>query len=638
MFRPILFCLVLFLAVLPSTSGASDPVSVKISNFGLEGTYNGNSGPTWVQVALRNTSGQPLSFKLRVAERNLLADASPMSETCILFLRLAVGEERLVSVPLSIPSTSNEQSAVVYVEALDARGFPIGRTARRMERKTEGQLIALLCATPELCNAIRRSVLLAGTPEEQSRKSQNLRLIQVSEPPPVGWAYAGADTVVVAISGARLASEQRDALELYMLRGGNLLVVEDQLADAAGSPRFLETYRSRVPEGKVFPAGAGKFLRVPSVSSKDFSDYFRPLGFSGSTSNDALALLARFRRDESRGGFAGDLHWLMKRMGTSFRFPSFLRLLLWMLGYLVLVGIVNFVVLRRIGRPEWGWITIPTISVLFSVVLYVVSVRTHPSNFGLDEMDVYQMDDFSSLATSAAYVRVSAPVRSSVRLVLPGDVTHARNQGTLALEGQGVNFQLSTESVNEFQLGETWETQMSLRRWSFRDLEFESLHRFPGTVYRDSAGRLHNETGVSYRQAILVDRLNVFVLDKLPAGAVVDLAHVPRSPYESETGRARARGPGYPNPPFPYRALPEWQPFGPSQQHFDQEFEALANQPFSLIELIRGWPPNGDKVFTQTRAIFFGLSNEPMLGASLRDRSPDRRGACLTIVTFGEWP
>jgi hypothetical protein len=61
-------------------------------------------------------------------------------------------------------------------------------------------------------------------------------------------------------------------------------------------------------------------------------------------------------------------------------------------------------------------------------------------------------------------------------------------------------------------------------------------------------------------------------------------------------------------------------------------------QPFSLIELLRGWSNNGDDVFAETKAVFFGLSDQATLDPSLRGKSPDRKSASLTVVTFGTWP
>src|SRR5260370_21120194 len=104
----------------------------------------------------------------------------------------------------------------------------------------------------------------------------------------------------------------------------------------------------------------------------------------------------------------------MNSHGTSFRFPSFLEILLWMIGYLLVVGIVNFVFLRRFDRPEWGWLTIPAIAIFASVLLYGTSARHRPRNFNLYDMVVYRMDNLSSLAPHETKLRFSFPQRSTV--------------------------------------------------------------------------------------------------------------------------------------------------------------------------------------------------------------------------------
>ena len=70
----------------------------------------------------------------------------------------------------------------------------------------------------------------------------------------------------------------------------------------------------------------------------------------------------------------------------------------------------------------------------------------------------------------------------------------------------------------------------------------------------------------------------------------------------------------------------------------EEEWDKLAANPFSLIELLRGWSPNGDDLFAETRAVFLGLSDQATLGSSLRDESPDRKSASLMVVPFGTWP
>jgi len=632
--------LLLLLVGFAHVCAAADPVTLKISHVGLEGIYAPPAEPTWIEITARNNSPQSISFRITAAELNLSNDALPLSEVISVPIQLAPSETRAVNVPLHV---SAEVYGVFYVQALGGNGATLGRTAIRVGSKPEGEFIGLLCSNADLCRAIGQSILLSGSAEEQTHKSSSLRLVQLSEAPPAGWAYSPADVIILTAPVTQLSNAQRDALETYMHRGGKLVLVDDQLGDGAvtsGQPRFLEAYRARAAEGKDLHVGEGLFAHLKSVSSKEFSNYFRPLGFTPNTPQEIREQLQGTTNGNANGDPSQLNSWMIRRLGTTFRFPSFFELLSWIVGYLVLVGVVNFVVLRRMGKPDWAWVTIPALAVLFSLLLYAVGARNHPSNFGIDEMTVYRLDSLSPLALSTSHVRVSAPVRSEVHPVLPGDLVQGGGQrprfpyaGSRSY-GNGANF------LDDIQVGTNWESSFPLRRWSFRDLEFEGQRRFPGTVTRDKQGRVHNETGVNFRQALIADERDVFFLGEFPAGAIVDLAHVPHRPYEEESGRRTSNNfENFPSPPFAFR--PPEGPENPSEEWMkrsDKEFKDLSGQPFALSELIRGWSKHGENVFAETKAVFFGLSSEATLGATLRDRSAVRKAASLTVVTYGEWP
>ena len=621
---------------------AGDTVTLKISHFGLEGNYASPAEPTWVEVTARNNTNRAVSFLLTVAELNLENDALPVTEVVRLPAEIAASETRAFDVPVY---TVAQDRAVLFVQALGKDGIPLGRTGIPIGRQTEGEIIAMLCATADVCKAIRQSILLSGSAAEQTRKSSALRLIQLSKAAPTGWAYSPADTVIVATPVAQLSASQRDALEIYLYRGGKLVLVDDQLGDSStggSQSRFLDAYRVHFAEGKAGHVGDGQFVHLKSVSSREFPDYFGPRGISFNRPEEARGAVLQLREGVNAAGQPDQLNaWLIRRLGTTFHFPTFLELLSWIIGYLILAGIVNFLVLRRIGHAEWAWITIPTLAVLFSVLLYVVGTRNHPSNFGVDEMTVYRMDSLSPLAVTTSRVRISAPIRSVVCPVLPGDmVVGTGRRSSFPFGAPQFSFGGQSQSFREVWIGATWESSFPLRRWSFSDLEFEGQKRFAGRIFRDSVGRIHNESGLNYRQAIVADPRDVFFLGEFPASATVDLGHVPRRPYEEEAGRRTFNNVlNFPGVPFQHKPLQKEENLSEEWiKRADEELKSLPGQPFTLSELIRGWPKDGDAVFSDTKAVFFGLSDEATLGATLRDRSPHRKAATLTMVTFGEWP
>jgi hypothetical protein len=659
--RALLLSLLLF-GFAPASRSA-DAVSIKIRQVGLENVYALGNSPTLISFDVRNTTMQSIPISLLVDEVSLANDARSVTTSVDLPLLLSPGEERTLRVPLHLVPENNSR-LVIYLEARDAQNLIVGRTARLVGPKTDGQIFGLICATPDLCRNIQQSILLSGSPEEQTHKSQILRMVQLSEPPSEGWAYAVAHTVILAAPIARLSEAQRQALELFLRNGGTLVLIEDQLADPVSSNPgtnpasgrlsrsdfnllnrnlyFLELYRTRLPIGKSLSVGSGHLIRLPSVAGKEFSYYFRPIGFSASTPEEIRRQFPRNTR-ELQSADEGQSTWLMKRLGTSFQFPSFLEILLWMIGYLLVVGVVNFVVLRRFDRPEWGWLTIPAIAIFASVLLYGTSARHRPRNYNLDDMVVYRMDNLSSLATAEAKVRVSSPRRSTVEPVVPADWVYSPSRRGYSgmFAGSGNPGSANAANVSEYVLDRSWQTNLSLRKWSFTELNFSGSHRFAGTISRDATGRLHNDTGISFRQSIVVDGKDIFILDSFPAGAAADLAQVPHRSFSKESGRSVNRLPEYPGPPFAFHKPQDERLRNLSEaetKQMEEEWDSLAAQPFSLLELLRGWSRNGDDVFSETKAVFFGLSDEATLGPSLRGKSPDRKSASLTVVTFGTWP
>lgn len=648
--RRIALFLLLFFGI-ASACRAADSVLVKIKQFGLEGAFVANGGIVFVQVELRNTSTNAIPLRLSVSELNLEADATPESETFKIALTLGPGETRTANVPLHIFQNG---VPIIYAEASDAQGRPLGRAGHRVGGQTNGMLIAMTCANSDVCRALRQSILLNGSDEEQTRKSQNLRIVQLTDPPAESWAYPRGTRIIVASPLSGLSAQQRLALELFLQSGGSVALAEDQLADGPillpgprpptlerakdlAGPRFLGVYRALAVEGKPLSIGEGNFVHFRSVSSPAFAEYFRPLGFSEATP-EAVRLRANTSGNVALTPSPGDEEsWLMKRLGTTFRFPTFLELVLWIAAYLILVGVVNFLVLRRLGRPEWGWITIPALSILFSVLLYAISVRNHPCNFGLDEIVIYRMDPRSPLASMQTQVRISAPSRSTVHPILPAGVVLENGQRVFTV-GDVVIPSPPGELVDQISLGDTWETQFPLRRWSFRDLNFGGHRLFAGAIYRDSAGRFHNDSGIHFQQAIVVDHEDIFQLADFQPGSAVDLGHVQRLPYAQETGRIIRSGRGYPGPPFAFKPTSVWPASEEQIRAFEKEREALPQKAFSVLELIRGWSPVGDDVFYDTKAVFLGFGIEGTLDAKLRGRSPNHKAYSLIIVTYKDWP
>jgi hypothetical protein len=112
------------------------------------------------------------------------------------------------------------------------------------------------------------------------------------------------------------------------------------------------------------------------------------------------------------------------------------------------------------------------------------------------------------------------------------------------------------------------------------------------------------------------------------------------------TGRAFPRHPpfshsspslGYPNPPFPFHDVHQDLALAKGDgKRFELEYDGLSGQPFSLVELIRGWPKDGAATFDKTKAVFFGSSSELPLrrcrgSFCISSRSAGLEGPCYPL-------
>src|SRR5207249_681128 len=113
--------------------------------------------------------------------------------------------------------------------------------------------------------------------------------------------------------------------------------------------------------------------------------------------------------------------WVGRRLARAPVFPSLATVGLALVAYVVVVGVVNFGVLRRRGRPEWAWLTVPALAILFAAAFYAGAARHRPRAFHLDEIALRWMDDRSDVAAIQETLRLSSAGRAAVRLGVPGE-------------------------------------------------------------------------------------------------------------------------------------------------------------------------------------------------------------------------
>jgi len=106
---------------------------------------------------------------------------------------------------------------------------------------------------------------------------------------------------------------------------------------------------------------------------------------------------------------------------SSLRLPSIGLLLLLMVGYILLVGPLNFLVLRRLRRLELAWITTPLLVLVALAATYGTSLVLRGTQPQLIQLTIVQGSEGRDQAQATAFVGLFSPQRQSYQLDLAAE-------------------------------------------------------------------------------------------------------------------------------------------------------------------------------------------------------------------------
>lgn len=105
----------------------------------------------------------------------------------------------------------------------------------------------------------------------------------------------------------------------------------------------------------------------------------------------------------------------------SLALPPIGWLLVLLAGYVILVGPVNYLVLRRFDRREWAWITVPALVLGFTVGAYAIGAALRGSDVIVHQVAIVRGAADSGRGLGIAYAGVFSPTRGTYQVTVPGD-------------------------------------------------------------------------------------------------------------------------------------------------------------------------------------------------------------------------
>jgi len=530
--RPILCTLLAFVAPLYSAVP-----SVHIAEIGLHG-YFSTSEPTDIKLRIDpgEAAGRALKVRIEVGQRKKYPTRIDVFTTEL----DAKGSQDLdlplfvytVNQPVAYTLETNAgerrtlragpEGSYIRADLVDETGKTIASDTADPVMNGAEQLFVILCNEKAVCNTVQSQVLFSGSEEERDKKNRSFRFAVVSgaEAPSSWWSYLRASQVVLAAPVAPFTEQQRRALEQYVRQGGTLVMLERE----TGAADFLPAYRKAAITETAVPVGRGDLVRVEGLESKKLQELFSGKNLTKGGGDEVYWQVPRAAKDfasgvRSRSSFLFNTHFI---------FPRLLWIVIWLLSYIIIVGFVNFTVLRAMRHREWAWFTTPALALVYALVIYMVGNFHRPSNFAVDQVTLESLDERNPTAAVATELRVSSPRVQDTTLLTPTEAILMPPSGSQRPQAMiNIEDHEDWEPGWEISYGKQRAVALPLLRWDFRDFEFRDFVQLPGTLHWNAAKRLRNDTGRSFEDALYIDhKSTVFLLGAVPAGAEIDLASV----------------------------------------------------------------------------------------------------------------
>lgn len=397
-------------------AGAWFPVTVTLSN----------SGPD-----LRGT----LELRFRGAQSSTFSQTVELPHNARKQLVLPVASQDMQTGQLSADLTLRSDGAVVRRERINLNGFDSFVKVVGVISDHSGALPELAnMSTPEMGNGALVRFTSAGLPE----RAELLQTFSVL------FVHA-ADTSV-------WSAGQRAALQSWIISGGQLVVGGDPQVARGLSDLLPATFEEAGDQSSLGGLGDASGWRVradaPTVSVlrltpapgaqvvlRDDNDLplvvrrWSGLGLTVMTSfgletvreaGDAAAFwpnVLRLNIGQNWGAVAlrssgrQVLEAALQLPGL--QLPSPLALLGFLLLYILIVGPLNYLLLRRLQRREWAYLTVPLVVLLFSAGAYLWGTLGRGTSPTITELTVVQVLPEGTRGQATTFLALFSPARRS---------------------------------------------------------------------------------------------------------------------------------------------------------------------------------------------------------------------------------
>ncbi|MBI2864464.1 MAG: hypothetical protein HYX94_07870 [Chloroflexi bacterium] len=549
----------LILAIVPAASVASADRSSTITmeiEAGFDGYYKIGE---WFPVAVTLSNNGP-----DVEGKVWLEVADEMGGKTRYARSLSLPSRSRKRVHLFAFSTGFLRDVEVNLEAGGEAHSSSNATLRPLQ--PNDFLVGVISGDPTTGNFLSGAKLPSSPGQGEGRIS--VARTSLSQIPPRSQAIRSLDVLIFNdISTAELGEEQRQAIEGWVSAGGTLLVgggaggektvagLKSLLSFRLSGARslqsasglevlagtrisafgpFLASVAGEPGRGTVMAAQDG----VPLVIQRGLGQgrvVFLAFDISLPPLNSWLEDGLLWKRLLVSGSSSASASSMSKRTGAAFGMqnaltnipsmdlPSVVYLGIFLLVYILAIGPVNYLVLRRIDRREWAWVTIPALTLLFTGAAYTIGFGAKGGDIIVHEVAVLRSSYDASSASVESYIGVFSPARRTYQLEVGSEalLSESWRPGPAGIASQleilqGDPGQIKNVNVN------AWAMQPFLAEGfvGIEGSEVRSDLRVDGDRIR---GKLINATGENLEDVVLLSGAKVSRIGALKANETMEI-------------------------------------------------------------------------------------------------------------------
>lgn len=187
----------------------------------------------------------------------------------------------------------------------------------------------------------------------------------------------------------------------------------------------------------------------------------------------------------------------------SIQLPPTSVLAAFLFAYILVVGPVNYLVLRRLGRLEWAWLTIPLTVIVFTGGVFLAGFGLRGGQAQLLQVAVVQGAEGEPRGVTTSYLALFSPIRGTYTLRFPADhlVSETRGFDDFTIRPVVATSNETGVSVPDLLIDVASIRTIIAEASTTTPVQVQSVVRFDGSTPQ---GEIRNAGPIALEQAIVV--------------------------------------------------------------------------------------------------------------------------------------